>query len=126
MGIFLLVTLFLISSCKCFKIKNDVRRVWSLRFNQCRCQTYSFKKVESLDKLIACEDYFIPLREDYEKKCREDDYAEDHPERCYILPNNEYCDDLVGFSKESWGLNITPRARETKACIEDDANCKGN
>ena len=111
--------LFLVSSCKCFKIKNDIRRVWSFKFNECRCQTYSLKKVRALTKLVPCEDYFQATREKYKRKCRKEKYQQKNPERCFVLPNEDYCDDLIGFSAKSWAKNLTPRGRESKACYED-------
>ena len=97
--------IFLISSC-CFTIKKDVRRVWSRQFNECRCQWYSFKDVKSTTKLVRCEDFFSEYFPDKES-----------------LANEEYCDDLVGFSAESWAQNITPRGRESKRCYEGKS-CK--
>jgi len=111
--------LFLISSCDCFKIKNDVRRVWSFKFNQCRCQWYSFKEIKNLSKLIPCEDFFESIRKENEEKCRDEDFKTNNPEKCFVLSNKEYCDDLVGFSMKAWALNITPHGRESKACFED-------
>jgi hypothetical protein len=99
--------LFLISSCNCFKIKNDIRRVWSLKFNECRCQWYSFRNASKIDDLKPCEDFF----------------SENFPDSPQ-LPNHDYCDDLVGFSARSWAKNITPHARETIACVEDDTKCQ--
>lgn len=112
--------LSVLSSCKCFKVADDIRRVWSLTFNQCRCQTYSLKEVRDLTPLIPCEDYFEPIRQDNEGDCKNPDYASKNPELCYVLPNDEYCDDLVGFSKYSWATNLTPKGRESKACMEDE------
>ncbi len=99
--------LLLISSCACFKVKDDVRRYWSIRFNECRCQNYSFKEISGLDKFIPCEDFFAK-------------YDPKKP----ILPNHMYCEDLVGFSNKSWTSNITPNAKRTKACVEDRGGCK--
>lgn len=118
--------LCLISSCQCLKVRNDIRRVWRVKLNQCRCQTYSFREVKSLDKLIACEDYFAPIREEFVGECKDTDFWKQYPERCAILPNELYCDDLVGFSKDSWAENLTPRGRESKACYEDESKRKCN
>ena len=95
------------SSCGCFKIKDDVRIVWSFKFNQCRCQWYSFKKVKNKTKLVPCQDFYLKYFPELELK-----------------PNHLYCDDLVGFSKESWAKNITPHGRETMACIQDNKKLK--
>ena len=92
--------LFLISSC-CFTVKDDIRRSWSFKYNECRCQWYSVKKVKNKTKFIRCEDFFDKY---FPKKER--------------LSNEEYCHDLVGFSKESWAKNLTPRGRESKRCYE--------
>ena len=137
--------LFLISSCQCFKIKNDIRRAYSLKFNECRCQTYSFREVKNLDKFVPCEDYFAEYwdfskeilnecdKKKFKKKnkklckrikknhnsCRDAKYIKKYPERCAVLPNDQYCEDLVGFNAESWGKNITPHGKESKRCFED-------
>jgi len=110
-----------LSSCQCLTIKNDVRRIWSWKFNQCRCQWYSFENIKALGKPVPCEDFFAQFRDnpDVIKSCRRDSYASENPEYCNVLPNRDYCDDLVGFSKSSWGKNITPRAKESKRCYED-------
>lgn len=115
-----MLTLSLIfSGCEGFTIKNDVRRVWSRHFNKCLCQTYSFREVENLTDFIPCEEYFVPILEKYTKECNKEKFRIKYPEKCYSLPNTEYCDDLVGFSKDSWAENITPHGRETKAYMED-------
>lgn len=113
--------LFLISSCRCMKVKDDVRRVWSVKFHECRCQSYSAKELRPISKLIPCEDYFEEVRtkRKIRRKCRKKVFANNNPELCYQLPNEQYCDDLVGFSAKSWAKNITPKGRETKACYED-------
>lgn len=117
-----IVILFLISSCQCMRIKNDVRRVWSFKFNKCLCQTYSFLEIKSLDKAILCEDYFAPIIEQYVSQCKGKKFRKNNPEKCQLFSNDQYCEDLVGFSKESWAKNLTPYGRESKACYED--NCK--
>lgn len=122
----LIGTLFLISSCNCFQVKNDVRRVWSLKFKQCRCQWYSFKNIKSTSKLIPCETFYADMRDqdDIIKSCRKDKFSSKYPELCDELPNEQYCDDLVGFSKTSWADNITPHAKESKRCYEDQESSK--
>jgi hypothetical protein len=115
-----------LSSCNCLKIKNDVRRVWSFHFKECRCQWYSFNSIKELTKLVPCEDFFEAWRAEdssLQERCNNDsDFNSKNPELCQILPNESYCDDLVGFSKESWGKNITPKGRESIRCYKD--NCQ--
>jgi len=125
-NLYTIMLLFLISSCTCFTIKNDTRRVWSFKQNQCRCQTYSFSEIKSLDKLVPCEDYFLPLVNDEKniRSCEKEKFRRDHPELCSTLPNEQYCEDLVGFSVTSWAKNITPHAKESKRCFEDKCGKK--
>ena len=114
-----------VSSCNCFKVKDDIRRIYSFEFSQCRCQTYSFRKARELDSPVPCEDYFQPIRKKYEKKCRKEKFSKRYPERCHVLLNEQYCDDLVGFSINSWAENITPKMRESIACFEDKGGKNG-
>lgn len=113
--------MLVLSSCNCLTIKNDVRRIWSTKFNQCRCQWYSFENIKALGKPVPCEDFFAQFRDDESviKSCRKESYAKANPEFCNILPNGQYCDDLVGFSAKAWTKNITPHAKESKRCFED-------
>lgn len=97
---------FLIFSASCTpQFKTEVRRLWSWKFNTCYCQFYDGNNVEALGKFKRCESFF----------------AEHFPDQD-ILPNESYCNDLVGFSKEAWAKHITPKAREIKRWAQD--NCK--
>lgn len=121
--------LLVVSSCQCLKIKNDVRKIWSWKFNQCGCQWYSFENIKELGKPVPCEDFYAQFRDNEKiiKSCKKEAYAAKNPEFCVVLPNKDYCDDLVGFSAKSWTSNITPHAKESKRCYEDsqDKSCKG-
>lgn len=71
---------------------------------------------------MACEKLFKPMREGdgYIDKCRGSKFRKAYPEYCEILPQEDYCDNLVGFKYTSWANNITPHGKETKRCAEDN------
>ena len=97
--------LLVLSSCVCNPIKfdRDVRRVLSFKFNECRCQWYNLNEAEEETLLEPCEDFF----------------AREYPNQP-IKPNLAYCDDLVGFNKNSWAGNISPKARKIIRAYKDE------
>ena len=86
-------------------IKNQVRRLWSVHFNTCYCQWYNLNEFRNVDKYKRCDDF----------------YKENFP-TLELKPNHVYCDDLVGFSKEVWGKQLTPHAHEAIQWAKDSCN----
>jgi len=94
-SLIILIILATLNACKAPSIKNQVRRVYSLKFASCYCQYYDLNKVKKASNLIRCEDF----------------YRVNYPD-LPALSNKEYCDDLIGFSLEAWASKITPWGRE--------------
>lgn len=95
--ILLMLSLLIAAKCSAPQFKNEVRRVWSVQFRECRCQNYDLNNTRELDSLIPCEKFF----------------NNDN------LPNYMYCDDLVGFNAEAWALRITPKMKEVHRWVQD-------
>ena len=86
--------------CNAPRFENQVRRVWSVKFNECLCQNYDMNEVKNIDELIPCEIFYgVPKVE-----------------------NSVFCDDLVGFQAKAWATSITPKAREIRRWAQD--SCK--
>jgi hypothetical protein len=86
-------------------IKNQVRKVWSVKFNTCYCQWYNLNEIKHKTDLVSCEIF----------------YEANFPD----LPtqdNAEYCDDLVGFSAPIWAKRITPWGKELLRYAVDACN----
>lgn len=111
--------------CKAPMIKPQVRRLWSVTFNKCYCQTYDLTAITNTDNFKLCEDYFLNefiLKKKYIKKCSKKKYRSKNPEYCEQYDNPKYCDDLVGFNAQVWSKKITPWGKEIKRYGED--SCK--
>jgi hypothetical protein len=83
--------------------------MWLTRVNTCYCQFYNFEEIKAETKFIECEDFFMK-------------YFPNEP----ILDNADYCDKMIGFSFKGWTNNITPNAKLSKACYEDNNGRKGS
>lgn len=99
----ILTILVAFSSCKSAPtIPNQVRRLWSTKFNTCYCQWYSLVEVKNITKYVPCEEF-------YEKN------FPDIPPRT----NYEHCRNLTGFPASIWAKKITPWGIKLKQYLED-------
>lgn len=102
----LILILFLVSSCNSAPtLPNQVRRLYSLTFSTCYCQWYNLNGFYNVDNFVPCDDF----------------YAENFPD-LPLKSNLEYCNNLVGFSKNAWGKKITPHAKNILQWAKDTCN----
>lgn len=88
-----LIIVILLAGCRAPQFKTPaVRRIWSVQFDTCYCQPYDINNIKPLADVVPCDEYF----------------------KTDISTNQEYCDDLVGFSAQVWAEDITPIGKALK------------
>lgn len=83
----IILSTLVLSSCSLPTIEPQVRKIFSAKFMECRCQYYDYNSLKAQDDPILCEDFYAK-------------YFPDEPQK----QNLDYCEALIGHTPETWAV----------------------